>query len=447
MPEDRIVIDISILIDDLRLCVDYAARAGLFRDRDVTQAISAAENTIRSDASPNVQTVTVALNLVVQAIAPVTVADLRFGRDPFSKENQKKSRLFQFWLTVFCLIVLAEIGYSMNALRVEQGVVGELKDLEDLHPELKLTTLRMIAERDQPISKSTGLIDEYHRRVGELKEINSHMSETYSRALEANDIPLFLLTKTVDGAIKTFGRPSTLPGAGPPSVPDDPTPPSAAAGSVFGTAPGSATMPNGERVQTGGASPHLQPTNLNANETATIAQSQDLCGAAADGSFSLPGEATHYPQWMRTVLADTLSDFCFQLKILSPDNQGTLLNQSMSELSFVPHIKDKVSLRVTWFLPFLYGLLGSAVFLMRNVASVRTPAMEWFPIVGRLSLGGVAGIIMGWFAAGASPAIQSTTSLSIPFALAFLTGYGIDVLFSVLDRLNRAIGDVPKAKN
>jgi hypothetical protein len=37
-------------------------------------------------------------------------------------------------------------------------------------------------------------------------------------------------------------------------------------------------------------------------------------------------------------------------------------------------------------------------------------------------------------------------TLSVPFALAFLTGYGIDALFNLLDRLNRAIGDIPKAK-
>jgi hypothetical protein len=104
-----------------------------------------------------------------------------------------------------------------------------------------------------------------------------------------------------------------------------------------------------------------------------------------------------------------------------------------------------MSIRVTWFLPFLYGLLGSAVYMMRNVASVRTSAMEWFPIVMRLSLGGVAGIVMGWFAAGSS-SIQTTASLSVPFALAFLTGYGIDALFNLLDRISRTLGDVSAVK-
>jgi hypothetical protein len=79
--------------------------------------------------------------------------------------------------------------------------------------------------------------------------------------------------------------------------------------------------------------------------------------------------------------------------------------------------------------------------MMRNVSSVRTPAMEWFPIVMRISLGGVAGIVVGWFSFSKPGALETTSLLSLPFAIAFLTGYGIDALFSLLDRFNRAMGE------
>ena len=157
----------------------------------------------------------------------------------------------------------------------------------------------------------------------------------------------------------------------------------------------------------------------------------------------LPEETKTYPKWMKTALRDALNDFCFQLKVISPGGSGALLSQSLNQLEFVNSIKEKVSLRSTWFLPFLYGLLGSAIFMMRNVSSVRTPAMEWFPIVMRVSLGGVAGIVVGWFSVSKPGGLETTSLLSLPFALAFLTGYGIDALFTLLDRFNRALGEGP----
>jgi len=133
------------------------------------------------------------------------------------------------------------------------------------------------------------------------------------------------------------------------------------------------------------------------------------------------------------------------LKLLSPGGDGALLNYVMTQLGFVSKIKHKVDLRSTWFLPFLFGLLGATVYMMRNVASVRTPAMELFPMIMRLSLGGVAGIVVGWFASVSGTGTEITRTLSLPFALAFLVGYGIDALFNLLDRLNNMIGDPPKA--
>jgi hypothetical protein len=146
---------------------------------------------------------------------------------------------------------------------------------------------------------------------------------------------------------------------------------------------------------------------------------------------------------MRQIFLDNASDFCFQVKVLSPNNDSALLNQNFSGFAspFISKLKDKVSLRVEWFLPFLYGLLGSVVFMMRNIASIRTPAMEWLPVLMRVSLGGVAGIVIGWFSA-AVPQGTATPAIFLPFGLAFLTGYGIDVLFNLLDKLNRSIGEV-----
>jgi TRAP-type C4-dicarboxylate transport system permease small subunit len=62
-------------------------------------------------------------------------------------------------------------------------------------------------------------------------------------------------------------------------------------------------------------------------------------------------------------------------------------------------------------------------------------------LVLRIALGGLAGIIIGWFwvsgAIGAGPSVPHISS--IPFGMAFLAGFSIETLFSIFDRLNRTI--------
>lgn len=53
--------------------------------------------------------------------------------------------------------------------------------------------------------------------------------------------------------------------------------------------------------------------------------------------------------------------------------------------------------------------------------------------------GGMRGIVVGWFTSADSGLLTTSTLISLPFALAFLTGYGIDILFNALDKLQRAV--------
>jgi hypothetical protein len=93
-------------------------------------------------------------------------------------------------------------------------------------------------------------------------------------------------------------------------------------------------------------------------------------------------------------------------------------------------------LRNTWILPFLTGVLGAAIFLLRDSLSPYTATLGTARMVVRLAMGGVAGIIIGWFWI---PSGLGTTDLAkgsaLPLALAFVTGYSIDILFSALERV------------
>jgi hypothetical protein len=110
--------------------------------------------------------------------------------------------------------------------------------------------------------------------------------------------------------------------------------------------------------------------------------------------------------------------------------------------------KLKVNLLVTWLLPGLYGLLGACVYLLRDMIVHRherkaadRSVLNSLSLVLRIALGGLAGIIIGWFwvpgAIGAGPSVPHISS--IPFGMAFLAGFSIETLFSILDRLNRTI--------
>ncbi|CCO46334.1 conserved hypothetical protein [Vibrio nigripulchritudo SOn1] len=85
-------------------------------------------------------------------------------------------------------------------------------------------------------------------------------------------------------------------------------------------------------------------------------------------------------------------------------------------------------------LPLLYGLLGAFIFVLRSLLQqVRNLTYTASREVGyrlRLTLGCLAGMITGWLL---KPEMGDMT-LS-PMALAFLAGYSIEVMFTLLDRL------------
>lgn len=114
--------------------------------------------------------------------------------------------------------------------------------------------------------------------------------------------------------------------------------------------------------------------------------------------------------------------------------------------------RNKVHLLVSWLLPGLYGLLGACVFVMRALlrntgrdsgsGTGDARIVDMLSLLLRVSLGGLAGIIIGWFSVPTSSTAGSSaiTVSSIPFGMAFLAGYGIESLFSMLDRLNKTLG-------
>jgi hypothetical protein len=111
-------------------------------------------------------------------------------------------------------------------------------------------------------------------------------------------------------------------------------------------------------------------------------------------------------------------------------------------VSMIYQTRNKVNLLVSWMLPGLYGLLGACVFLMRELLVVNkvhgdARIVDLLSLLLRVALGGLAGIIVGWFWVPTSriPGSSAIEVSSISFGVAFLAGFSIDSLFALLDRL------------
>jgi hypothetical protein len=89
-----------------------------------------------------------------------------------------------------------------------------------------------------------------------------------------------------------------------------------------------------------------------------------------------------------------------------------------------------------YILPLLYGLLGTCVFVLRTLSSeIRSRTYSEASHIGfriRLYLGMLGGMVFAWFAIPES-ADGLFMSLS-PFAVAFLAGYSVELLFAAMDR-------------
>lgn len=92
-----------------------------------------------------------------------------------------------------------------------------------------------------------------------------------------------------------------------------------------------------------------------------------------------------------------------------------------------------------YLLPLLYGMLGAYAFVLRRLADeikkllYREEANINYSL--RLHLGALSGLAIGWFAVPSSNATIVGFDVLSPLALAFLAGYSVELLFTIMDRL------------
>ncbi len=97
-----------------------------------------------------------------------------------------------------------------------------------------------------------------------------------------------------------------------------------------------------------------------------------------------------------------------------------------------------------YFLPLLYGLLGACMFVLRSLSreikELTYTAESDINYRLRITTGALAGLSIGWFL---TPDSDKALSGLSTFALSFLCGYSVEVLFSLMDKI---ISNIVKKK-
>jgi len=388
--------EVDDLIHDAELVRAFAARAGLLTDDRLSRAIREARETAQSGASTDMAALATALSDAIKTISPMTLVDLREGRSAFDSASKKGTARLQSVLSLFSIVLVALIAYVMVSLQREQEALLQIEKVVDTRTFEKLGTLRRMAQYEGVFETLDAKYDNYRQKLFELQQLQEKVSTAYFVVYQAKETPIFPFQPALTSALA----------------------------SLF-------TSSKGEKDK---GEPNVVIVQSADNQA-------DPSGAdTADPCELDPAKVVKTNSWLGKVSLDALSDFCFSREALgNPVTTQKLLN-------YVVEFKEGVALKSGWILPFLYGLLGASIYLMRSQLSTRTATITAVPAFLRIALGGVAGIAVGWFGATGSAGSSAVVASSLPFALAFLAGFSIDVLFSLLDRFNRVLTEQAKPK-
>jgi hypothetical protein len=121
---------------------------------------------------------------------------------------------------------------------------------------------------------------------------------------------------------------------------------------------------------------------------------------------------------------------------------------SLSPAIAVALLKTILDIVAAYLLPALYGLLGACAFVLRqlcnDISTLQFADDSRVRYTLRLNIGILAGLAVGWFV---DPTQQGSVVANLsPLALAFVAGYGSDLLFAVLDRIVNAFTAPPPAE-
>lgn len=382
------------LLHDAQLVYDYAVRVGRLPDDALPKAIAATNRALAEGQTPEDLPLAAAMNAAVTAIAPVTLLDLRTGASPFDPKYQTAVKRRQYRLCALTVVLASLIAYYSVALHQEEGILRDVQEIQSARMLEKIGTLRKLVQHDDALSKRDSRYDQYQELLHDLKDLEARRRAAFlgvTQLAESSDWPF---QQALRSAVHQLVPDRRAGGAGATADKDPPQ--------------------------------HTEPQQT----------PSDFCGSDSAANKLVGGPLP--VNWREGLESENNDEYCFLQKL----DLGYGAANYVSPFGEVARVRDKIMLQSAWILPFLSGLFGAAVFLLRDALDTRTPVLGATPALVRIAMGGIAGIIIGWFWAPTNlPHTELGAISSVPFGLAFLTGFSIDILFSVLDRLKRSVSD------
>lgn len=392
---------VKLLLKDARLVIDYAVRVGRLPDDRLQKAVYAVESAASASvAQEGVITLTTALNNAISAIAPMTIINLRAGGNPFDPRNQRYILALQ---VIFCVLAIALtlcVAHMTDILQRQSTALNAIQQINEKNNFLnKVSALRKMLKVDEVLEKKDSTsFDQYQHSLVELRDLKDKLAALYALLSSA------ALGSWLPGRVDSY------------------------------LANSSAYSPEDKSNLIAINKTPNEESQTQSRNAKSQSQNSDIC-AFNSKDYEIISMSKDYPQWLKQAMSNSLEEQCVTTKL------GLITNFPPVHVVLFKAQADMASLN-GWILPFLYGLLGAVVFVLRNLLDPRTPVMGFFPSIMRVALGGLAGIIIGWFwVPSAFKVGDIATITSIPFGLAFLAGFSIDILFSILDRLSRTVSE------
>ncbi len=375
--------DFDLLLNDARLVAEFASRAGRLPDRELPEAIEAAERDLAAGKIPDRARLQSALSNAVRSMAPVSLIDLRQGRSPFDIGAQRYASRLVMLLCLFSIALTAFIAFYTNALYQADSALAAIRQIEKVRYLDKIREVRRLTQDKELFVKHDARYAHYHRQLGELAMARAEYNAAASLIVASANSGLF---PGADFFSSLWNSAPKLEAA-----------PAAASASDEAAAKGELKATSGAQADDRNAGPRADPSG------------------------------------------DLLDDYRFLVSI-GDDNPTVLVQPSFGPQHAFTIERQRILIS-GWILPLFYGLLGASVYLMRTFLNDKTANQGLFPLVLRLALGGIAGLAIGWFSI---PGSSSATISTIPFGLAFLAGFSIDAVFTLLERLAQTISAPPQ---
>lgn len=418
------------LLLDAEALADYAARHAcmppdcrVFELLGQAQALHAAgkQAQLASDLSHEIDT-------LAKAIQPVSVFRLTWRRRLHTVVSRAVTATVPFVIGLLTLLLTCYLAFQSSQLHQADMALRSYYEWVGQQPREKLFAAFKLYRYERVLNVTTpplAQLDAYQKLVEDAQQLANKGAAIQGMLQSASAlqyVPHFV-EEIGPRAVRSFFLKLNAVGPVPDELPTGPVPQLDAGRTAPGAMPGTAAA--------------LQSTHCKAEAPRRAAP---LKPVSLRGPAKPEDPADSYEEgWA-----------CFLERIQLDPRQ-----LSYSQWPVIYDTQIKINMLVTWLLPGLYGLLGACVYVMRRLILTRHAlpgngsALNALSLLLRIALGGLAGIIIGWFwVPGAGTAGSLSQITSIPFGIAFLAGFSIETLFSLLDKVNHNLlnpGDEPPA--